>query len=176
MRRAAAGTIAVLLPGTPFFLNLPQSAPAALMRELNVPIALATDFNPGSSYTESMQIILTLACLNLHLTPLEALAAATINAAFVVGLGDRVGSLEVGKQADLIRIDLSAPRMQPVYDIYATLVFSAMPADVQDVMVGGRWIMRGRKVESLERKKILRDAGQIAMTFKAEMARIDAAG
>jgi hypothetical protein len=51
-----------------------------------------------------------------------------------------------------------------------------MPADVQDVMVGGRWIMRGRNVQSLERKKILRNAGQIAATFKAEMARIDAAG
>jgi cytosine/adenosine deaminase-related metal-dependent hydrolase len=101
---------------------------------------------------------------------------ATLEGAQVLGLGDRIGSLEVGKKADLVRIDLSAPRMQPIYDIYATLVFSAMPVDVRDVMVGGRWIMRDRDVKSLERRKILRDAGQIATAFKAEMARIDAAG
>jgi cytosine/adenosine deaminase-related metal-dependent hydrolase len=106
----------------------------------------------------------------------QVIRMATLEGAQVLGLDSRVGSLEPGKQADLIRIDLSAPRLQPVYDIYATLVFSGMPVDVQDVMVGGRWIMRGRNVESLERKKILRDAGQIAMDFKAEMARIDAAG
>jgi 5-methylthioadenosine/S-adenosylhomocysteine deaminase len=106
----------------------------------------------------------------------QVIRMATLEGAQVLGLDSRIGSLEPGKQADLIRIDLSAPRMQPVYDVYATLVFSAMPVDVQDVMVGGRWIMRSRNVESLERKKILRDAGQIAATFKAEMARIDAAG
>ena len=66
--------------------------------------------------------------------------------------------------------------MQPIYDIYATLVFSAMPADVRDVMVAGRWLMRDREVLSLERKKVMRDAVQIAVAFKAEMARIDAAG
>ena len=105
-----------------------------------------------------------------------ALELMTRGGAEALHMDDRIGSLEPGKQADLIRIDLSAPRMQPVYDIYATLVFSAMPVDVQDVMVGGRWIMRGRKVESLERRKILRDAGQIAAAFRAEMARIDSAG
>jgi cytosine/adenosine deaminase-related metal-dependent hydrolase len=92
----------------------------------------------------------------------------------VLGLEDRIGSLSPGKQADLIRIDLSAPRAQPVYDVYATLVFAAMPTDVRDVMVGGRWLMRDRAVASLERKRVLRDAGQIATAFKAEMARIDA--
>jgi cytosine/adenosine deaminase-related metal-dependent hydrolase len=66
--------------------------------------------------------------------------------------------------------------MQPVYDIYATLVFSAMPVDVRDVMVGGQWIMRDRTAQNLERKKVLRDAGQIATAFKAEMALIDRAG
>ena len=82
--------------------------------------------------------------------------------------------LQTYEQADLIRIDLSAPRLQPVYDVYATLVFAAMPVDVRDVMVAGRWLMRGREVLSLERKKVLRDALQIAAAFKAEMARIDA--
>jgi cytosine/adenosine deaminase-related metal-dependent hydrolase len=65
--------------------------------------------------------------------------------------------------------------MQPIYDPYATLVFSAMPADVQDVMVAGEWVMRGREVRTLERRKVMRDALQIARQFKAEMARIDAA-
>lgn len=65
--------------------------------------------------------------------------------------------------------------MQPVYDPYATLVFSAMPDDVRDVMVAGRWVMREREVLTLERKKVMRDALQIAGAFKAEMARIDAA-
>jgi cytosine/adenosine deaminase-related metal-dependent hydrolase len=88
----------------------------------------------------------------------------------------RIGSLEPGKQADLIRVSTAAPRMQPIYDHYATLVFCAMPSDVQDVMVAGQWLMRGREVLTLERRKVMRDALQVAAAFKAEMARIDANG
>ena len=66
--------------------------------------------------------------------------------------------------------------MQPVYDIYPALVFAAMPTDVRDVMVAGQWLMREREVLTLERRKVLRDALQIAGAFKAEMTRIDAAG
>jgi cytosine/adenosine deaminase-related metal-dependent hydrolase len=106
----------------------------------------------------------------------DVIRMATIEGAHVLGLDHKLGSLEPGKQADLIRIDVSAPRMQPIYDIYASLVFSAMPVDVRDVMVAGKWLMRGREVLSLERKKVMRDALQIAGEFKAEMARIDAAG
>jgi cytosine/adenosine deaminase-related metal-dependent hydrolase len=105
----------------------------------------------------------------------EVIRMATVEGARVLGLDSRIGTLEPGKQADLIRIDMSAPRLQPVYDPYATLVFSAMPDDVRDVMVAGSWLMRDRTVLTLERRQVLRDALQVAARFKAEMTRIDAA-
>jgi cytosine/adenosine deaminase-related metal-dependent hydrolase len=158
-------------------------APIEAMRAAGIKVGIATD-GPMSGNTLDLfsqfgPVAMFQKLLGHSRKPMPAaqvIRMATLEGAEVLGLDTRIGSLEPGKQADLIRIDLSAPRLQPVYDIYATLVFSGMPADVQDVMVGGRWIMRGRKVESLERKKILRDAGQIATAFKAEMARIDAAG
>ena len=158
-------------------------APIEAMRAAGIKVGIATD-GPMSGNTLDLfsqfgPVSMFQKLLGHSRKPMPAaqvIRMATLEGAQVLGLDSRIGSLEPGKQADLIRIDLSAPRMQPVYDIYATLVFSAMPVDVQDVMVGGRWIMRGRNVESLERKKILRDAGQIATAFKAEMARIDAAG
>jgi imidazolonepropionase len=76
-------------------------APARSLIERGVPIALGTDFNPGTSPTASLPLVMTVACLELKLTPAEALAAVTINAAHALGLGDEVGSLEPGKQADL---------------------------------------------------------------------------
>ncbi|EIM28892.1 amidohydrolase family protein [Microvirga lotononidis] len=158
-------------------------APIEAMRAAGIKVGIATD-GPMSGNTLDLfsqfgPVSMFQKLLGHSRKPMPAaqvIRMATLEGAQVLGLDSRIGSLEPGKQADLIRIDLSAPRMQPIYDIYATLVFSAMPVDVQDVMVGGRWIMRGRKVESLERKEILRDAGQIATAFKAEMARIDAAG
>lgn len=106
---AEAGVIAVLLPGTAFFLGLPY-APARRMIDLGVPVALATDFNPGSSPTYSMQMAVALACLGLRLTPAEAIAAATINAAWAIGLAEEVGSLEAGKVADLVILDATDHR------------------------------------------------------------------
>jgi imidazolonepropionase len=103
---AAAGTIAVLLPGTAFFLGLPYAA-ARRMIELGVPIAIATDFNPGSSPTYSMQMALALACVGLRLHPAEAVVAATINAAHAIGMAEEVGSLEPGKVADLLILDVA---------------------------------------------------------------------
>jgi len=158
-------------------------APIEAMRAAGIKVGIATD-GPMSGNTLDLFSQFGLVAMFQKLLghsrkPMPAaqvIRMATLEGAQVLGLDGRIGSLEPGKQADLIRIDLSAPRLQPVYDIYATLVFSGMPMDVQDVMVGGRWIMRNRSVESLERKKILRDAGQIATAFKAEMARIDAAG
>jgi cytosine/adenosine deaminase-related metal-dependent hydrolase len=158
-------------------------APIEAMRAAGIKVGIATD-GPMSGNTLDLfsqfgPVAMFQKLLGHSRKPMPAaqvIRMATLEGAQVLGLDGRIGSLEPGKQADLIRIDLSAPRLQPVYDIYATLVFSGMPMDVQDVMVGGRWIMRNRSVESLERKKILRDAGQIAMAFKAEMARIDAAG
>jgi imidazolonepropionase len=102
---AAAGTTAVLLPGTSFFLMKHAYAPARRLVAAGVPVALATDCNPGSSYTESMPAALTLAVFELRLSVEEALTAATLNAACCLGLGDEVGSVEVGKRADLVLLD-----------------------------------------------------------------------
>ena len=92
----------VLLPGSVFALRREQYPPARKMIDLGLAIVLATDFNPGSSPVASMPFILSLACLQMRLTPAEALTAATINAACSLGLGDRVGSLEAGKAADFL--------------------------------------------------------------------------
>jgi len=102
---AQAGTIAVLLPGTAYFLNLGRYARARDMIAAGVPVALGTDFNPGSCMTESLPLILNLACTQMRMLPAEAITAATINAAWAVGLADRLGSLEVGKQADFVVLD-----------------------------------------------------------------------
>ena len=75
----------------------------------------------------------------------------------LLGLAARIGSLEPGKQADLIRVSLADPRVQPVWDVYATLVFAAAPEDVRDVMVSGRWLMRDRQVLTLEAPRVLAD-------------------
>jgi imidazolonepropionase len=76
-------------------------------------VVLATDFNPGSSPTWSMQMVLSLACAQMRMTPAEALVAATTNAAHVLGRGDRVGTLEVGRQADLVVFDVADHRLIP---------------------------------------------------------------
>jgi imidazolonepropionase len=102
---AAAGVIAVLLPGTAYFLNLQRYARARDMIAAGVPVALATDFNPGSCMTESMPLIMNIACTQMRMLPAEAITAATINAAWAVGEEDCAGSLEVGKQADVLILD-----------------------------------------------------------------------
>ncbi|MGH9750592.1 MAG: imidazolonepropionase [Candidatus Polarisedimenticolia bacterium] len=99
---AAAGTTAVLLPGAAFFLRDPRDPPVRRMIEAGVPIALATDFNPGTCPLEAMTAILPLACLRYGLDPAEAIAAATLNAAHSLGIAAHAGSLEVGKAADLL--------------------------------------------------------------------------
>jgi imidazolonepropionase len=95
-----AGTQPVLLPGSVFALSRTQYPPARKMIEAGLAIVLATDFNPGSSPVPSMPFMLSLACLEMRLSPAEALTAATINAAYSLGLGAEIGSLEPGKQAD----------------------------------------------------------------------------
>jgi imidazolonepropionase len=108
-----AGVIAILLPGAVFNLGLTRYAPARAMIEAELPIALATDFNPGSSPTPSMQMILSIACTQMRMTPAEAVTAATINAACSLGCEARLGSLEPGKQADIVVYDCSDYRQIP---------------------------------------------------------------
>ncbi len=102
---ARQGTVAVLLPTTAFFLGLPY-ARARHMIELGVPVALASDFNPGSSPAWAMPAVIALACVGMKMLPCEAIAAATINAAWAIGRAGNVGSLEEGKLADLLVLDV----------------------------------------------------------------------
>ena len=98
---AKSGVIGILLPGTPFSLMMKDYSNARKMIKLGVPVALATDLNPNC-YTENMQFMVQLACLNMKMTPAEAVTAATFNSACAIGLNDRIGSLEPGKQADIL--------------------------------------------------------------------------
>lgn len=108
-----SGVIAILLPGAVFNLGLNRYAPARAMIEAGLPIALATDFNPGSSPTPSMQMILSIACTQMRMTPAEAVTSATINPACSLGVEARLGSLETGKQADIVVHDCSDYRQIP---------------------------------------------------------------
>jgi imidazolonepropionase len=103
---AGSDTIAVSLPGTPFGLGHHEYTPARQIIEAGGALALATDLNPGTCYCESMQFIIALACRHMRLTPAEAITAATLNAAHAIGLGDKVGSLETGKEADILVLDI----------------------------------------------------------------------
>jgi imidazolonepropionase len=105
----------VLLPGSVFALSRSNYPPARDMVSLGLGIVLATDFNPGSSPIPSMPFMLSLACLQMRLSPAEALTASTINAAFSLGLGDRIGSLEPGKQADFLIHEFSDYRELAYY-------------------------------------------------------------
>ena len=96
-----AGTVAVLLPATGFYLDKGY-APARKMIDANMAVAVASDFNPGSSPSMNLQFAMMLACQKYRLTPEETITAATLNAAAAIGRGDSVGSLEVGKKADLV--------------------------------------------------------------------------
>lgn len=100
-----SGVVATLLPGTAFFLRLPY-APARTMIERGMCVALATDCNPGSNMCENMQMTLALACMGMRMTVEEAITAATLNGAAALGISDRVGSIEPGKQADLAIYDV----------------------------------------------------------------------
>ncbi len=99
---AASDTVAVSLPATPFGLNETDYTPALEIIAADGLLALASDTNPGTAWGESMQFILALACRKMGLTPAQAIAAATINAAAAIQREDQVGSIEPGKQADLL--------------------------------------------------------------------------
>ena len=114
-RMAQAGVIGVCLPATSFNLGKGTYARARQMMRYGMAIALSTDANPGSSPTENMQFVLTLACLYLKLTPAEALMAATLNAAHAIGRGQEVGSIEAGKWADFVVMDAPSIEYLPYH-------------------------------------------------------------
>ncbi|MGH2349889.1 MAG: imidazolonepropionase [bacterium] len=137
---ADAGTIAVLLPGTALFLGLPY-APARRMLDAGVPVAVGTDFNPGTSPTYSMPMAIALACIGMKLTPAQAVVAATINAAHALGVAEEVGSLEPGKAADLVVAGVEDYRELPMH-------FGVNP--VQTVVKRGRVVYRAGRVRREE--------------------------
>ena len=106
---AAAGTIAVLLPGAYYCLRETRPPPVQALRDAGVPIAVATDCNPGSSPLSSLLVAMNMACTLFRLSPLEALRGATVNAARALGIGDEAGSLEPGKVADFALWDIARP-------------------------------------------------------------------
>jgi len=103
---AQSDTVAVLLPGANYFLGHKEFPDARRLIDAGVPIALATDYNPGSSPTPSMAFVMSLACTHMKMSPAEAIAAATINAACALGLQERKGSVEAGKDSDLAVFDV----------------------------------------------------------------------
>lgn len=133
---AEAGVVAVLLPGTLFSLGSKAYAPARRMIELGVAVALATDCNPGSSMTESQPWIIALACLQMGMTPAEAVTAATYNAAAALGLESDRGALARGYRAD-IQV-LAAPS-------YARLPYHVGFPDQRDLLLSGAPVVRGMR-------------------------------
>lgn len=101
----ASDTVAVSLPCTPFGLAENQYTPAQELLDANAILAIATDINPGTAWNESMQFAISLACRMMKLTPAQAIIAATLNAAAAIGRQDQIGSVEPGKQADLLILD-----------------------------------------------------------------------
>jgi len=102
---ARAGTVAVLLPGVSFFLDH-EYAPARSLIDAGAPVAIASDFNPGSCMSYDMPLMMTIACTHMHMTPEEAITASTLNAAAALNLSHEIGSIEAGKKADFLLLDI----------------------------------------------------------------------
>jgi imidazolonepropionase len=112
---ARSNVVCTLLPGCCFHLGASHYAPARQLIDSGAIVAVATDFNPGTSPTLSMAMILSIACAQMRMTPAEAIAAATINPAYSLRRQDRIGSLEVGKYADVATFDVASYREIPYY-------------------------------------------------------------
>lgn len=134
---AESGIIPIMTPGTSFFLGQGKYAPGRKMIDANLPVALATDFNPGSNFTLSMPMAISLAVLRLKFTPAEAIVAATINSACSLKRGHDLGSLEKGKQADFIVIDTDDWREWPY--AYGVNMVSNVYKKGQLVYAGAGW-------------------------------------
>ena len=123
---ARANTVATLVPGVNYFLCLPSYPPARRLIDAGVPVALATDYNPGSSPTTSMPFVLSLACTHMRMSPAEAISAATINGAHALLLGDRKGTIEPGKDGDLVAFQGTDYREIPYWFAMNHCAFTVM--------------------------------------------------
>ncbi|ADC51367.1 imidazolonepropionase [Alkalihalophilus pseudofirmus OF4] len=133
---ADKGVIGVLLPGTAFFL-MADSANGRKMIDTGVPVALSTDCNPGSSPTVSLPLIMNLGCLKMGMTPAEVITATTINAAHAINRGHEVGSIEVGKKADVVILDVpNYMQLQYHYGVNHT----------ETVIKGGKVVVNGGRL------------------------------
>jgi imidazolonepropionase len=130
-KMAEHGTVAVLLPGAFHYLKETRVPPVTLFRQLEIPMAVSTDLNPGSSPVFSMLPVLNMACLLFGLTCEEALAGATIHGAAALGLADRKGSLEPGKDADFVIWDVDTP---------ADLCYLSGVTPLKQVVIGGNTV------------------------------------
>ncbi len=155
-------------------------APVAAMRARGIPVGLASD-GPMSGNTLDLFAQMAPAAMFQKIAAgtrgalpcREVVRMATIEAAAALGMSDSIGSLEVGKQADLIRLSLADPRLHPIYDVFSMLVFAALPSDVTGTMVAGRWLMQDRVVATLDGGKVLADAQRVAQRFGTRIAEID---
>ncbi|MDT7602309.1 MAG: imidazolonepropionase, partial [Acidobacteriota bacterium] len=127
----SAGVQPVLLPGSVYALGSTKYPAAREMIDAGLSVVLATDFNPGSSPTPSMTMILSLAATHMRMTPAESITAATVNAAYSLGRGERVGSLEAGKRADFVIHDCAD---------YRELAYFFGVEHAREVFVGGRLV------------------------------------
>lgn len=125
----AGGTVATLLPGTAFYLRIKEYAPALKLIAAGVPVALATDFNPGSCVIDNLQLIMALACLQMNMPPVEVIKAVTLNAARALDLHHDRGSLAVGKRADAVLFDIVS---------YNELLYRVGSNLLTDVYVAGK--------------------------------------
>jgi imidazolonepropionase len=130
---AASGVVGVSLPTAALTLNRPL-APARALIDAGGLLALATDFNPGSSPCDSLPAVMHLACTQSHLSPAEALSAVTVNAAHVLGIGERAGRLRVGQRADIALLDVPDWRY---------LAYRLGSEGVKHVIVEGVWALEG---------------------------------
>ncbi|UOQ70132.1 amidohydrolase family protein [Hymenobacter cellulosilyticus] len=121
-------TVVVVLPLVPLFLRQEKYAPGRQIIEQGVPVAISTDFNPGSCPSKNLWLALSLACLKMGFTPKEALAAVTLNAAWALNRAADVGSLQVGKQADILVLDLPD---------YQEIPYWLGENPVREVIIGG---------------------------------------
>jgi imidazolonepropionase len=127
---AKQDTVATLVPGANYFLGLERFPPARRLIDAGVAVALATDYNPGSSPTSSMPFVLSLACTHMRMSPAEAIAAATINGAWALRLHERKGSIEPGKDADLSVFDVEDYRELPYWVASNRCAFSVLKGAV----------------------------------------------